>query len=333
MPRTPVGEREIERKVVAILRVLDMAEGPLGARLIAQRLHEYGVELSERAVRYHLQLMDGRGLTQGLGEPGRVITDQGRMELREARVGDKVGFVVSRIDALAYRATYDLNNGQGDIILNISLIPKNEFRRSVEIMREVFRAGYSMGELVAVAGESERLGEMLVPAGYQAFGTVCSVTLNGVLLKQGIPVESRFGGLLQIQERSPLRFTELIDYAGTTLDPLEIFIAGKLTSVTEASRTGDGKIGASFREAPALSLGQINGLLAGMREAKLGGVIAIGRPSHPLLDIPVGVDMVGLIVIGGLTPLAAVQEAGVPVINKAMSTLVPYTQLVSIWDL
>jgi hypothetical protein len=37
---------------------------------------------------------------------------------------------------------------------------------------------------------------------------------------------------------------------------------------------------------------------------------------------------VGLVVIGGLNPLAAVEEEGIPTTNRAMGTLMPFQELV-----
>ena len=57
---------EVERKVISILKILSESPQSLGARIIAHKLKEHGVELGERAVRYHLKLMDERGLTRPL---------------------------------------------------------------------------------------------------------------------------------------------------------------------------------------------------------------------------------------------------------------------------
>jgi hypothetical protein len=323
----------VERKVVAILRVLAESDEPIGARKIGLQLRDYGIELSERAVRYHLQLMDERGLTMGLGEAGRKITDLGREELQNALVSDKIGFVRSRIDGLAYQTTFDVKRRAGDIVVNVSLVPRHRFVETVEVIKPAFKAGYSMGELVAVVEGGERIGGQRVPDGYVGLGTVCSVTLNGVLLRRGLPIHSRFGGLLQIRDHNPLRFTDVIDYSGTTLDPLEIFITSGLTSVRAASESGEGKIGAGFREVPAAALPGVREVLEDFTAAKLGGAIASGLPSQPLLEMPVDIDMAGLVVVGGLTPLAAAHESGIPVINKAMSTTMPFAALQSIWEI
>jgi len=46
--------REVEREKIAMLRVLGNSQGPVGNKIIARRLREeYGIGLSERAVRYH----------------------------------------------------------------------------------------------------------------------------------------------------------------------------------------------------------------------------------------------------------------------------------------
>ena len=67
---------DVERKVLAILRVLAEWGEPVGAKLISQSLKSHGVELSERAVRYHLKMMDERGLTRSLGESGRDLPER-----------------------------------------------------------------------------------------------------------------------------------------------------------------------------------------------------------------------------------------------------------------
>ena len=318
---------EVERKLLAILRTLAASEEPMGARAIAGRLLAEGIELSERTVRYHLRLMDERGLTKNLGEPGRLITDRGREEIEHAGVHEKLGFVISKIDSLAYRASFDMDTKQGTIILNLSFIPEERFDEALEIMRDVFRAGYCMSELVVVRKAGERAGEVAVPAGMVGFGTVCTVTLNGVLLKHGIPVESKYAGLLEIYRDKPLRFTHLMAYAGTTVDPTEMFTVGRMTRVRDASLLGQGQILASFREVPAVAEADLGRVLTQYRSNGLSGVLATGKPSQPLLEVPVGTDRIGLAVVAGLTPVAALTESGIPVVNRAMSTLIEFSEM------
>jgi len=324
---------DVERKTLAILRVLAGDTGPVGARIIAEKLRGLGVELSERAVRYHLKIMDERGLTRCLGEQGRVITARGVEELQSALVSDKLGFIISKIDTLAYRVTLDLQTGEGNIILNASLLPADRLDECLAVMRRVFKAGYCMSELVAMAGAGERVGDLRVREGSIGFGTVCTVTLNGLLLKHGIPIESRYGGLLEIRDGRPYRFTELVGYHESTLDPAEIFIASKMTSINEAAVTGRGRVLASFREVPAVCLPGLERVLAQASKRGLGGVLAVGKPGQPVLGVHVGVDRLGIAVVGGLTPVAALEETGISTINKAMTGLARFEDLRSVWDL
>ena len=64
-----------------------------------------------------------------------------------------------------------------------------------------------------------------------------------------------------------------------------------------------------------------------MQKAGLGGVLLVGRPGQPLLEVPVSTGRVGLVVIGGLNPLGAVEEAGIATSNHAMGALLPYEEL------
>jgi hypothetical protein len=157
--------------------------------------------------------------------------------------------------------------------------------------------------------------------------TVCSASVNGVLLSEGIPTTNRFGGLLQVTGGRPVRFLQIINYDGTTLDPLEIFIKGQMTEVTRAVASGEGVIGAGFREIPAQAAEKARRLSTRMERMGLGGIMLVGRPGQPLLEIPVSSGRVGLVVVGGLNPLAAVEEAGIRTLNRAMGTLLPFEEL------
>ena len=184
-----------------------------------------------------------------------------------------------------------------------------------------------MGRFVASAGSGERLAGFAIPAGRTGLGTVCSVTLNGVLCAHGIPVSSEFGGLLELRDGQPHRFAQIIHYDAATIDPIEIFIKGGMTSVGGAARTGTGTIGASFREIPAVVLPKATKLMEALERLGLGGVLAIGIPGKALLDVPVSQGRVGLVVAAGLNPVAAVEEAGIPTENRAMASLCEFDKL------
>ena len=325
---------DIEKKILLILRTLHESPEPVGARIIARRMQDHGVTLSERGVRYHLKMMDDRGLTRLIGQhDGRAITEQGIEEIGNARVRDKIGFAISRIEILAYRTSLDLDRRQGLIPINISFFPKKVFKKALEMMKPAFSAGIHVSELVGCADEGARLGELTVPAGYVGFATVCSIVVNGILLKNGIPMDSRFGGILQVKDGKPLRFVELINYSGSSLDPSEVFIRGRMTSVRQAAEKGEGKILSNFREIPVPALKLVDKLITDLRNAGIGGVLAIGEIGEPICQIPVDMNRVGMILYGGLNPVACARETGIEVENRAMSTVMDYQELQNFWEL
>jgi len=339
-PRELTGVRMIqgagsdtERKVISILKVLSESSEPLGSITIARELERYGVFLSERAVRYHLRITDERGYTQPLGRDGRMITPQGLEELRVALAPEQVGFILEKLELLAFQTTFDPQKRTGQVPINASLIGKDKFKKTIAAMRDVFKAGICVSELVATAGEGEKLGSVVVPSGKIGLATVCSVVINGVLLKAGVPMDSRFGGVLEVRNSRPRRFVAIINYTGTSLDPSEQYIRAKMASVSEAAKTGNGRILANFREIPAPAREIVEEKVALLKEAGINGVYALGNTSEPICQIAVGMNRVGAVLLGGLNPVAAAVEAGIEVENIAESGLIDFQQLIDFWQL
>ncbi len=326
--------QDVERKIISILKVLSDSKTPVGSMVIARHLKELGIELSERAVRYHLKLMDERGLTQLVGRrDGRILTERGIEEIENALVRDKVGFAISRIEILAFRTDFDLDKGTGSVPINVSLFPKAEFGQALKVMKPVFAAGLCVSELVAVAKEGEILGELPVPQHKVGLATVCSVVINGALLKAGVPVDSKFSGILQFRNSKPLRFVELIHYAGCSLDPSDVFMRAKMTSVSEVVSGGEGKILATYREIPAPCQPIAEKTISRLKEAGIGGVLTMGGISEPVCEIPIELNRIGMILLNGLNPVAAAVEAGIEVENYGMSTVIEYKNLINFKEL
>ena len=324
---------DAERKVVTILKVLSESSEPLGSITIARELERYGIFLSERAVRYHLRITDERGYTRPLGRDGRVLTPEGLEELRMALAPEQVGFILEKLELLAFQTTFDPQKRTGQLPINTSLIDKDKFKEALVAMRDVFKAGICISELVATASEGEKLGSVVIPSGKIGLATLCSVGINGVLLKAGVPTEYRFGGVLEVRNSKPRRFVAIINYAGTSLDPSEQYIRARMTSVSEAARTGNGKILGVFREIPAPSRAIVEEKVAMLNEAGISGVYALGNTSEPICQIPVGLNRVGMVLLGGLNPVAAAVEVGIEVGSMAESGLIDFQQLQSFWKL
>jgi len=295
------------------LKILHESENPLSSPRITQELNAQGFDVSERTVRLYLLGMDSMGLTENFGKRGRRITDKGIIELSQARIFEKIGFLAAKIDQMTYKMDFRLAERAGTVVMNTSLIEKDNIEKAIPLIKSVFASGLGMGELVTVFESGQKMGELEIEEDYFGIGTVCSVTLNGVLLDFGIPTNSRFGGLLELEEGEPIRFVELINYDGTTLDPLEVFIKSGMADLTGAVESGSGRIGASFREVPADSRDKVVQLSDELKKTGLDGFMKIGWPGQALLEIPVSDGRCGVIIIGGLNPVSILEEQGIHV--------------------
>jgi repressor of nif and glnA expression len=106
-----------------------------------------------------------------------------------------------------------------------------------------------------------------------------------------------------------------------------------MTDVNGAVKHHNGKILASFREVPVVSIGQATRLGQELYEKGIRGVLMIGNPNQPLLEMPVGLDKAGMIIVGGLNPIAAIEESGIITTSKAMSTLHQFSGLIQFKEL
>jgi len=319
---------DVERKTTAILRVLSESPEPIGAALISQQLKEQGISLGERQVRHHLQIMDERGFTQRADRRnGRSLTPLGRNELDSAMVGDRVGSAIARIRCLAFQSTFDPVTRSGQIPVAVSLFAGGDFSRALRIMKAACASRLCASDLVLVAGEKQRIGDMIVPPGKIGMATVSNIAVSGVFLRAGIPLDYRFTGTLQIKGGACSRFIDLIEFEGSSLDPAEMFISSRMTSVTEAVGGGNGRILASFCELPTPALARAEAVFSALEDTGIGSLLKSGKPSESICEVSVGPGRTGVILAVGLNLVAPVTEGDISVENHAMAGLVEFTSL------
>jgi len=131
---------ETERKIVEILKILSESSEPLGSITIARELERRGIFLSERTVRYHLRIADERGYTQPVGRDGRMITNLGLDEVREALAPEQLGFIREKLEMLAFQTTFDPQKRTGQLSINTSVIDKDKFTTAISVMKDAFKA-------------------------------------------------------------------------------------------------------------------------------------------------------------------------------------------------
>ncbi len=72
-------------------------------------------------------------------------------ELNNALVGDRVGFIITKIERLMYDTTFDLKTKHGSVIINISIIDKNVLDKTMEILERVIHNGYPFSPYIKFA--------------------------------------------------------------------------------------------------------------------------------------------------------------------------------------
>lgn len=242
-------------------------------------------------------------------------------------------FIISRIENMMYEVTFDPVKRKGNIIVNISIVDKSDLKKVLALIKQAVHSGLSVSPYIKMLEPGEKIGNVRIENGKIGIATACSITIDGVLLKAGIPVKPRFGGVVEIHDGSPLRFTDILTYDSTTIDPLDVLMSQELTSVTGMINTGSGKILANLREAPMAARDKIEQVLDSLVEAGFSCILEVGEPNNDVLGIQVGRDKLGIVVIGGTNPMALVQEHGIEINTQEMSVLLGIEEMVHIDEL
>ena len=321
---------ESVRKEIEMLRILSEFDVPVGSTLLKRELRQRGFLLSERTVRYHLQLLEAKGFVLGHDRRGRTITQHGLEELSRSLATQRLGFTTTRFMSLAYSATYDPTVDSGTVVANVSLLDTSLQDKTVGTMKALQGMNLLSAPYIKVLNENEEYCDISVPKGKFALFTVCNLTLDSILIHSGIPLFFKYGGLVQVVNHKPIRFVELISYEGTTIPPLDVFVYRKMTSISRILKTGSGMLLATLREIPSDARDKTVKILENQQKKGWGGVLVLGEPNEPVLGVPVGMDRFGICMVGGIVPGAAMVEEGEQVVTFAPHCFIPIEEMTQI---
>jgi len=320
----------MNKLIFKILTILDRCQEPIPSGHIARRLSLQGFDLSERTVRHHLKMLDQKGYTEHRKKRGRRITEKGRQELSNSFVCERVGFIINKINNLSFLTDFNPRTLLGKVILNVTYVREETAAKALSVMSAVLHSPYAFSNRVIIKKGGECIGDLTVPGGMVGIGTVCSITLNGILLKERIPAESKFGGIVSVKKNIPRNFTSFIGYEKSSVAPLEFFLKGKMTNVLKTLVHSDGEVLGSLREIPETCLNDAKRVCKLLSNNAIGGAILLGQPSQPFLGMPVTTGKVGMVILGGLNPLAALGEAGISADSHSMDTICEYDDMVPV---
>ncbi len=308
-----------ERKYVELLRILKEHKDPMGAKRLSELMAERGFVLSDRAVQYYLSYLDSMGFTEKIGNLGRVLTPIGFDETDNALVDDRIGFIISKLERLAYRSTFDPTTSTGDVAYNLSIVPEKYAEKTKFVYDEVAKSGCGFFNSYRIVDKDSR-----VPSGSVGFITVCSISMDGVFQRNGIPVKMAFGGRLDIDKGTPRRFSDLIGYRGTTIDPLELFISSGLTSISNYTRSKTGIVLANIREVPSSAQEQVKETIRLMNSCGFVFPVTMGDQVFNLQNNPFRLSIVAF---SGMNYIGSAVENGIEIKTEIGAGNIPFSKL------
>ncbi len=221
------------------------------------------------------------------------------------------------------KVSFDPERMEGEIITNTSVVATEMLGPTLKTLRDVVNSGLTVSPFVKIDYDGP----------LARIRTACSITIDGVLLKSGVPIRPKGGGVIEVIEREPVRFTDMLMYWATTIDPIDVLISQDITNVTGMMRTGNGRILGNLQEAPMLAREKIEERLEALSEVEFAGVLELGEPNMDVLGMSVERDRVGIALIGGTNIVAAAIEQGINIQNKSISGLTDIKEMTHIDDL
>lgn len=304
-----------------ILSIVKEETEPIGSRKLSDKLKEIGLELSEAAIRYHLRILEERGYITKVGNFGRKITSKGLSELKRANVPYRVGSFLAKKEEQMYRSNFDIGSGTGEILVNLCKFERKYLDQILDIFKECYRLGLATSPLVKTTETNALLNHNEIGLYY-----ISGIAIDGILLRHGMKVNLRYGGVVEFKDFVPVRFIDMVGYESASISSLELFSA-RPYSVLGVLDKGDGECPATFREVPGIAYNELIKIKKKLEEYHIDGVLSIGKPNQEVLGIPVSVDRAGVALATSSTPLAVAQERGIEVEVEIMVDVLDYNSL------
>ncbi|MBP2173138.1 DUF128 domain-containing protein [Methanococcus voltae] len=221
--------------------------------------------------------------------------------------------VLSKMISMMHEVKFDIKNESGQIIVNMAKIDLNQLNKLenekneedvLKLLKEVYKKDLSISNKLKIEED--------VKNGFLNIYTICSLTFDGILLNNQIPVLPYYGGLL---ERPEMRFIEAISYEGTSLDPHEVFFDksdGKTTLL------------AGIRKVPMFSKSKIEEIYD---DLGWNSILEYGKPNNDLCGIRVESEMLGYVTLGGTNPFAYLNVNKIPVKIETHYRIMDYSEL------
>ncbi len=213
-----------------------------------------------------------------------------------------------------------LNNStinQNNMFIESNTIISGTSITNKQYVYEVINEKYSFFSSYKIIDNDPR-----IPQGHSGIITVCSITMDSVLQKGGIPIKMAFGGTMGIENYKPTGFQDLIGYKGTTVDPLLLFINAGMTSIGSVIKTGKGTVLANVREVPETAENSINEILASMRRSGFIFPVIMGKG---VLNVRPDPYRTSIVAYSGMNLIGYAIEKGMNLKTEIGAGIIPYS--------
>lgn len=300
----------IERKIIEILKIIAEQDKPIGARFIANKLRERGIHLTEPAVRYHLRILDERGLTENYGLKGRIITEKGLKEIEKGNIADRIGYGLSRIHECIFYTDFNPERGRGKVTANLAIFPKERVEKVLEVFRKCGEKGLTFSNRIFLTEDLPFLEEGEIGLYY-----LSSFTLDAILHRNGIVSTLRFAGSVEMSDFKLTRFTQVIGFEESSITALDLFIQRMFSEKSEKSViSGEGEVFGIYREIPFVARERLIEIMEELKKYDIRPIHLVGSLDELVCGVPPrGVNKIGFACVGPSTPIGILRAIGVPI--------------------
>lgn len=278
----------LDRRTYDILRLIE-THGPVGSIRLGDLLERYGYSINDRTIRLELSSLDEDGLTTKIPGKGRRLTAAGRTELRRGDISGRLDEVRAQIAQLTSRVTYDPEADAGELVAAAAFVEETDLDEARSVLEPVTES--PLTPLLTALDDSYPTHE----DGTVALCFPSSITLDGVLLKQGVDGDLQTAGLVQYQtDPGPevphdgdisaehggavLRYTDALSGEDSTVDVASLFIeAGRVEARRALESDDPARILVDNRTVPMTHYEKANSLAVLTRD-RLGGVVDVRKP-------------------------------------------------------
>ncbi len=244
----------------------------------------------------------------------------------------KIRFINHLIEDYALSVSYNPDNNSGLAIYNLSFINESDFEYAVKAFKETYKTGLCINDRIKFLHSGDEIDGIRIPDGRIGVCNLCSLTIDALMIKEGVPHNAIGGGVLEVADGECQRFTSMIKYNHTTVDPTELYISREAVSVSDVINNGTGSVLANVREFHMDAENRVYILFDKLTDVGLTGIIDIGPPNMHILGVPVTPEYQGVVMAGGTNWFAYFQESGYNVRVNAIRGLIEYNSLDSIFD-